>query len=160
MKRTDLERLFSYADPFDFGVTLFEIALPTVERRGIEELSRWERAGFCIYPLDAEVLNGGFDQFFFNPSADYASETLAALEDVGAHRVAELLRQGMALFPSGRPANDHEARQAQMDVFADAEEQVFAELDDQYYELMETPEAPLVKLREYVLLHKDAFNAQ
>jgi hypothetical protein len=61
--------------------------------------------------LEAEVNNGGFDQFFFNSAGDEAAETIEALEVIGAHRTAAILRRACATFPGAMPPTDRDARQ-------------------------------------------------
>jgi hypothetical protein len=61
--------------------------------------------------LEAEINNGGFDQFFFNSAGDETSATIEALEAIGAHRTAAIVRQACARFPGGMPPADRDARQ-------------------------------------------------
>jgi hypothetical protein len=63
-----------------------------------------------IHLLDAEVCNGGFSQYFFNSWGDYAAETAAALQLLGASRIANLLERAMAEFGPNGPPRDGSAR--------------------------------------------------
>lgn len=60
--------------------------------------------------LESEVNNGGFHQFFFNSSGDATAETIGALDIIGAHSVAALLRRAAELFPGGFPPKDRQTR--------------------------------------------------
>ncbi len=64
-----------------------------------------------IDELEAEVNNGGFDQFFFNKAGDDAAATIEALALVGASRTADIVRRACAKFPRGMPPADRFARQ-------------------------------------------------
>jgi glycosyltransferase involved in cell wall biosynthesis len=64
-----------------------------------------------IEELDAEVNNGGFDQFFFNVAGDHAATTVQALETVGALETADIVRRACARFPGGMPPANRNARQ-------------------------------------------------
>src|SRR5690606_22480419 len=48
------------------------------------------RAWYVAFVVDAEVLNGGFNQFFFNPSGVLAGEAPEALRTIGLDRAAEI----------------------------------------------------------------------
>jgi hypothetical protein len=64
-----------------------------------------------IDELEAEVNNGGFDQFFFNSAGDEAAAIIQALEAVGASRTAGIVRRACERFPGGMPPADRFARQ-------------------------------------------------
>ncbi|HEX5413602.1 MAG TPA: DMP19 family protein [Terriglobia bacterium] len=61
--------------------------------------------------LEAEVNNGGFDQFFYNSTGDNTEEAIQALEAIGASSMAEILRRAAGKFPDGMPPKDRVARQ-------------------------------------------------
>jgi hypothetical protein len=67
----------------------------------IVDLVRW---------LDREVENGGFHQFFNNSPGDKTAETIAALEEIGATKTADILRRAAAMFPAGAPPQDRDER--------------------------------------------------
>jgi hypothetical protein len=61
-----------------------------------------------MHKFEAELNNGGFDQFFFN-AGEFVPETLRALSDIGATRTKSLLEQAVAVaFPSGYPSDASE----------------------------------------------------
>jgi hypothetical protein len=67
--------------------------------------------------LEAEINNGGFDQFFFNSAGDKTAETILALEAIGASHTADIVRKAAARFPGGIPPADRDERQ---DLLADS----------------------------------------
>jgi hypothetical protein len=67
----------------------------------IVDLVRW---------LDTEIDNGGFHQFFHNSAGDRTAETIAALEAIGAPRIADIVRRAAAMFPGGMPPRDRDER--------------------------------------------------
>ena len=105
--------------------------LDKADQHGIENLADAERAVICTVLLEAEVNNGGFDQYFFNSSGNWAKYTLAALASVGAWHTAALFRKALAVFPDGQPSDDRAIRWQQMDRIADS--QIFSELDQAFY---------------------------
>jgi len=64
-----------------------------------------------IGQLEAEVNNGGFDQFFFNSAGDRTEETISALEAMGAKRTSAIIRRATAKFPNGVVPTDRNKRQ-------------------------------------------------
>jgi hypothetical protein len=99
----------------------------------IVDLVRW---------LDREVENGGFHQFFNNSPGDKTAETFAALETIGAPRTAGILRRAAAMFPSGMPPQDRDAR---MEILwrQIPDPKTFDPLNDEFYAY---PDGPLETL--------------
>ena len=96
--------------------------------------------------LEAEVNNGGFDQFFFNSSGDHTVEIIDFLESIGAVKTADIVRRAAAKFPGGMPPKEWAKRQDLLvdDVSPDAD--AFQELDQEFYASTEDL-SELVKLR-------------
>lgn len=51
-----------------------------------------KRSIYIVWLLEAEVNNGGFNQFYFNSSGHYYKDVPASLEVVGATKFADLVR--------------------------------------------------------------------
>ena len=60
-----------------------------------EDLTEPERVFLCVWELEAEVNNGGFDQYFTNSSGDYARHVEAALIAISAKRTQKIVRQAI-----------------------------------------------------------------
>lgn len=86
-----------------------------------------------VEALESEVMNGGFDQYFFNGSGDTADEALRALIAIGATTTAELLKAACAKFPGGMPPSDHVARHEALLVLDPGDLDVFAQLDEAFF---------------------------
>jgi hypothetical protein len=99
-----------------------------------ESLSEPYRVLLGIWDLEAEVNNGGFDQYFFNSSGDHAWFAPAALDAVGAHHTAALMRNANALFGSSGPPRDRNQRQGALGRMRVAAENPFERLDQAFYE--------------------------
>ena len=80
----------------------------------IAELPPGVRMVYTTWVFEAEVYNGGFDQFFLNTEGEITDETLADLHLLGAREHISLLEQAMT------DTDDLEALRA---------------LDDRFYEL-------------------------
>lgn len=90
-------------------------------------------AKVLIEDLEAEINNGGFDQYFFNSVADKATETIAALKFIGAVHTANIMQSACAKFPGGMPPKERSVRQELlMSVSPDSDG--FEEEDQAFYE--------------------------
>lgn len=100
-----------------------------------QDLDNFEPAvqvGCLLHALEAEVNNGGFDQFFLNSSGRYARQTLDALKAIGATHTVELLNAAIATaYPEGYPDNPDEHEDT-----SDADDALnkLSELDDRFLE--------------------------
>lgn len=116
---------------------------------GFEGLTEAERTVFCVYNLHVEVLNGGFDQLFFN-TGWCARPTLDALGRVDLPQAASLLQQALSIFPDGVEPDTGSQR---YDLSPDAKT-FLNDLDTQYYA---RDEDVYEHLYVYVAAHPDGF---
>jgi len=93
------------------------------------------RAIYTTWLVDAEVNAGGFHQYFFNSSGQYAGDALAGYELLGAEEYAAIMRSAIATYEIDREqlasveADDPET-------FADsAVHGALREVDQRYYAL-------------------------
>jgi len=101
-------------------------------------LTDTERRLLAAYWLEAEVNNGGFDQYFFNSAGDNAEAALAGLKDMGAAGAAGLLERSIAVFPGGKPPTDRFKRQEVMQQIAAQSKPVWEKCDSEFYKLTES----------------------
>ncbi|MCX2740256.1 DMP19 family protein [Pontibacter anaerobius] len=66
----------------------------------LSKLTEPQKVLLFVENVEREVNNGGFNQFFWNSSGDYAHESLAALEVIGAKKTADIIRRAIAQCPS------------------------------------------------------------
>jgi hypothetical protein len=79
------------------------------------KLPRRDRYVWDISWFEAEVMNGGVDQYLFNSAGDHARGCLEALQAIGAKQSYSLLKQACDLFPQGQPSPNREERIKQLD---------------------------------------------
>jgi hypothetical protein len=82
---------------------------------GPAALSPIEVIGVGVWMLEAEVNNGGFDQYYFNSAGALATPTISALQTIGAKETASLLAAANAEFPDAQPPVDRAQRQKALD---------------------------------------------
>ncbi len=126
-----LDEILEVDDSNRFVSSMFERVAHKAEL-GDPPLSASESAILHIYGLEAEVNNGGFDQYFFNSAGDGAARALAGLQLIGAAKAADIVRRAMAVFGSDGPAPDREARWLQMDRLDDAAKATLDRLSDEF----------------------------
>ncbi len=105
---------------------------PRAEAKGFDALDDRDRTLFCVWLFCGEVDSGGFEQFFLGEAGGRTEETIRALERIGAGDAAELLREGIALFPSGRVPEDIDDRVDAIEDLPAAAGRAFADLGDRF----------------------------
>lgn len=134
----DLDYVLERIDPW---ITKYISSGPT-------SLSPLEVIGVGVWMLEAEVNNGGFDQYYFNSAGDLALQTVRALETIGVTSTASLLATANAEFPDASPPVDRDERQR---VLEEIRESVrFASLETEFYG---DNERLVSKLASYLRLH-------
>ena len=110
------------------------------EPENYQKLSTREKSVWNVFWFNAEVMNGGIDQYFYNSAGDHAVDCLAALETIGATESVKLLKCGCTRFPNGTPHTDRETRQQQLDALLDGDERLDdkteGEIDPQLFSLL------------------------
>jgi hypothetical protein len=112
---------------------LSEILVPRAESDGFDRLSDAEKDFVAIWTLEADINNGGFDQYFFNSGGDYAFHAPKALKAIGASAAAAIVESANATFgAAGPPRNENERRKA-LERLTDREA-TLGSLDQRFFE--------------------------
>jgi hypothetical protein len=106
-----------------------------------------------IDQLDFEVAHGGVYGWLINQGA-YGPDTVKALETVGAHQCAALVREMLAFFPECMPATDDQERVQQMEDIGEAGETSWRELGNR---LLAWPDDIYVLLQQFIAEHEADF---
>jgi len=122
--------------------------------KDFESLNQFEKNVLYVAMLEGQVNNGGFDQYFFNSSGEYAHETLRALEEIDAPKMAELLNQAIQLFPTLPIPKDTEIRREFLIELPENISDKWDKLDDKFYEY---PENLVGLVIEYVKKNRNQF---
>lgn len=111
------------------------------EASGVESLSPLERQVRAIQGMIREVNNGGFDQFFYNSSGQFAYDLLPALECIGSSEFLAIARDALLAFGSPDKLDD-ETRQSHLETITqDGDLEPWEECDNHFYECAEQLEA-------------------
>lgn len=130
----------------------------------ISELSAWgedmdnlTRPQWVFYlnqNLEREVNNGGFMQFFFNSTGEYAHETIGSLQSIGAYATAKLLQEAIRMFPEKTVPKNIVDRQQKITTLIEANPSVWLQMDDTFYSYEEDLNVLNI---EYVRKFRDQF---
>ncbi len=103
----------------------------------ISKLSKGQQAIFSIWMLQAEVNNGGFNQFYYNSSGQFANMAEEGLKLIGANKYAELVKQANNTYLTIKDELE-EKNDGSIESFSESyEDNPLNELDDKFYELEE-----------------------
>jgi hypothetical protein len=106
----------------DYGENLYKV---TEEQKIVYHITR----------LESEICNGGLNQFFFNSSGQYATETLDSLRKIGATRTLSILEKAISFWPDFFVPKDTTTRRQELiekiEQVADSE---WTKLDKVYYQ--------------------------
>ena len=125
-----------------FLISLSDRLWPIANER-FTSLSPSEQIFILVWEIEAEVNNGGFNQFFFNSAGARAAGTAAALRRIGADRAASIVDRALSLFPDGPPA-DLSVRQDLLEEM-DPDVALFEELDREFLDYPDDLSALLYK---------------
>jgi hypothetical protein len=101
---------------------------------GSGPLSRRERLLVAIWGLEADVNNGGFNQYYFNSYGDFALEVPGYLRAIGADQAATIVETANAAFGPDGPPSDRDLRQDQLESLSEKAAEVWDELDAAFWE--------------------------
>jgi hypothetical protein len=116
------------------------------------QLTLPEQVFRCIWELESEVNNGGFEQYYMNSSGDTAFAVEGALKRIGAHKCAKIVHCANDLFPRGEPPRDQRERQ---NLWSSICEESMEQLDELDQEFFQYPDDLSSLLYDYVMNHRE-----
>jgi hypothetical protein len=122
-------------DDFEYVLEVIDPWIDKYHEHGADALFPEELVGVGVWLLEAEVNNGGFDQYYFNSAGELAIQTVSALRKIGAERTACLLAAANSEFPNSLPPVDRALRQEKLDEIRDVVR--FYALEEELYEAHE-----------------------
>lgn len=130
-----LNKIWSIGDTNERLIALSEYVAEKC-RFGIkmEKLSHPERVFFITQNVEIEVNNGGFSQFFYNSSGDFAGEMVDAFQEIGAEKTAAICQQALDVVGQPLPVNRAERIELIEAIETDALMEALNACDDAFYE--------------------------
>ena len=100
----------------------------------IDKLNESQKILWIIENLEREINNGGFHQFYWNSSGNYANETIDALIQIGAEKTAEIVKKANSEFKNGSVPKDRVKRHNELQLIRNKAEENWNNLDSEFYE--------------------------
>jgi hypothetical protein len=113
---------------------LFAIA-EDIGPKPMASLSPAQQTFKMVWELEAEVNNGGFDQYFLNSSGRNAPRVEAALRAIGASQCADIAARALEIVSvTDLDWSDDARRQAHLADMAASAEDALTVLDEKFYD--------------------------
>ena len=99
----------------------------------LDRLTEPQKNFYFNQNLEREINNGGFNQYFYNSSGDFAHETIISLQAIGANKIADILQQAIGHFQNSTVPKDRAERQEVLAQIEDTANDVLEQLDQAFY---------------------------
>jgi hypothetical protein len=99
----------------------------------LDNLTEEQKNFFFNQNLEREINNGGFNQYFYNSSGDFAHETINSLKIIGADKTANILQQAIDQFPDKIVPLNRTERQEVLEKIEETVSEIFEELDEKFF---------------------------
>lgn len=105
------------------------------EYKTVTNLSKGFQAVYTTFWVEAEVNNGGFNQYFWNSSGQFAIEAVEGFGAIGAPKHADLMKRAVAIFIKEMPKMKQYYELDTLDSFSESYDKTdLNKLDDEFYE--------------------------
>jgi len=132
---------------------------PADSEKEFETVMSWNKsrqAIYMIWALEAEVNNGGYNQFYFNSSGQFYKHLPDALKFVGANKFADLTKQANDTFEKeNTKITQHQ--DGTLEGFSKSyEDNPLNKFDDEFYNLYKTENLQQIQV-DFIRRHKAEF---
>lgn len=126
------------------------------EYKIVMDLPKEIRAVYITWGVDAEVNNGGFNQYFWNSSGQFGHEAIEGYELIGAREHAALLREAVAIYEKEQARLNKYKEKGTVEAFSDSyKDNQLNQLDDRFFKL---EDAGAMRVR-FIKEHLEAFQS-
>jgi len=120
----------------------------------VSGLTEPQKVLLYVENLEREINNGGFNQFYWNTSGNYALETVDGLKAIRALKMAEIVIKAHAEWPTETIPKDQTERQEMLEKIEDRAKTVWEQCDQEFYQYPDNIESLLF---EYIKHHRVEF---
>jgi hypothetical protein len=133
-KKLDLEKLLS-SDDSNGGIIELDNHIGELCSYGdeIDKLTEEQKLFYYNQCLEREINNGGFNQYFFNSSGDFANQTVQSLLTIGAKKTADNLQKAIDQFPDKITPQNRTERQEILEQIEETANPIWEELDQKFF---------------------------
>ena len=111
----------------------------------------------CAVELDTEVINGGFNQYFYNSDGERAERAENTFVKLGAMQVADVVKRAIKQYVANRDKL-HSIWNGTTEGFSYGyKEKLFDTLDEEYYALMKNDKQLYTLIGTYIKQHPQDF---
>jgi len=152
----DLEKIWSLADKTDFLMAINErLNARSSYGEYLERLSAEEQVFYICNLLEEEVNNGGFDQFLYNSSGNYAHRAEECLRIIGADNTADICHTAFAAFGKPIPKSRNKRQKFLEKMESDEICDILSDCDSKFYEY---PDRLDELCYQYIVANKEKFS--
>lgn len=117
-------------------------------------LTKAQKYYSAVRACDGQICNGGFAQYFVNSFGDEWQEALEGFEAMGFVERLSLVKQAIDMFGPAGPSENQQKRQIQLSKIYSQDEEIFEELETQYFNSKEVVD---VFCCHYMIANQDHF---
>ena len=133
-QKPDIEKLINSEDINGSIIELDDYIVSLCEYGDrLDKLNDFQKVFYYNQYLEKEVNNGGFNQFYFNSSGNYAHEIIDSLKTIGADKTAEIVKKANEQFPDSNVPKDRIERQDVLEQIEETADEIWDELDQKFY---------------------------
>ncbi|WP_340200911.1 DMP19 family protein [Ascidiimonas sp. W6] len=126
------------------------------ELKNVKKLSKGQQAFFATWIIEGEVNNGGFNQFYFNSSGQYAEMAEVGFMTIGAEKFAELTKRANKIYSENKKRLA-EFDDGTMESFSESyKDNPLNDLDTEFYNLYDSEKIGELRIK-YIRENKDEF---
>lgn len=131
----DLDKILS-GERFGIAISQIDLRLNKISNFGenLDVLNTSQRLVVIIENLEREINNGGFNQFYYNSSGEYANETVHLLKKVGANRTAEIVEEANREWENGFVPKERTKRRQVLERIEIKTDSVWSKCDTEFLE--------------------------
>ena len=134
-EKSNIDHIWSLTDTNDFVIAMVtHLDNKTNYGDNMSVLSEAERIFYVTQSLEMEVNNGGFSQFFFNSSGNFANELVSAFTAIGAIETATICQKAISAFGRDIPVDRDEREEMLEELESDEIAEILTECDNAFYE--------------------------
>ncbi|AUC17135.1 hypothetical protein BTO06_15800 [Tenacibaculum sp. SZ-18] len=100
----------------------------------VDRLNESQKVLLIVENLEREINNGGFHQFYWNSSGEYANETIDALIKIGANETAEIVKKANSEFKNEIVPKDRAERHNELELIEEKAKENWNKCDSEFYE--------------------------
>jgi len=125
----------------------------------ISKLTNGQQAVFSTWWLEAEVNNGGFNQFYFNSSGQFAEMAEIGFMTIGAKKFSELTKRANKIYSENKERLE-EFDDGTMESFSESyKDNPLNDLDTEFYNLYDSEKIEQLRIK-YIRDNKNEFTTE